>query len=202
MRHVSEKKTIAFLLCISIFLLTLGLYTAFASITFANPKQGLVTYDVYFSEVSTNKDVENKVIVNNNRIDLGVTFKMYGEEVIAHTTLNNDGNVDTKLVDFLTTNLQDIVVGRSEYTGNTYTLYDYISYQVYYEYDSEINDIKTPQDVQVGDMLRKNTSNNIVIKVQLKNDYSLSKDQKYVFEKVYGHELNVNIFLEATYLEA
>ena len=202
MIHVNEKKTIAFLLCTSIFLLTLGLYTAFASITFANPNRGVVTYDVYFSEASTNKNVDNNVIVTNNRIDLGVTFKNYGEELVAHTTLNNDGNMDTKLNSLLTTNLQDIVVGRSEITGSVYTLYDYISFQVYYEHDSEINDIKTPQNMQVGDMLRKNTSNNVAIKVQLKNDYSLSKDQKYVFEKVYGKELNLNIFVEATYLEA
>lgn len=201
MRHVNEKKTIAYLLCISTFLLTLALYTAFASVTFANPNHGLITYDVYFSEVSTNKDVDNKVIVNNNRIDLGITFKKYGDKLVAHTTLNNDGNVDTKLNSLLTTNLQDIVVGKSDKTGNTYTLYDYLSFQIYYEYDSDINSVQVGQDVKVGDYLRRNTSNNIAIKVQIKNDYSLSKDQKYVFEKVYGNELDVNLFIEATYLD-
>ena len=202
MNHKREKKTIAYLLCISIILLVIGLYTAFASISFASPSRGPVKYDVYFSEVGTNKDVDNRVIVNNNRIDLGINFTFYGQELIANTSLNNDSDVDTTLAELYMTNLEDIKVGKSDITGIEYSLSDYISYRVYYEFDSEINNIKAPNSVTVGDMLKKNTTNNVVIKVAFKEEHQLTKDQIHVFEKQLNREIDVDLFLEAIYLEA
>ena len=94
MKHKNEKRTIAYMLCISILLLTLGLYTAFASVSLANPTVGPVKYDVYFSEVGTNNKVKSNVIVTNNRIDMDIIFNEFGQEFIATTSLNNDGNVE------------------------------------------------------------------------------------------------------------
>ena len=202
MKHKREKKTIAYLLSISIILLVLGLYTAFASISFASPLNGPVKYDVYFSEVGTNKDVQNKTIVNNNRIDLGLTFNEYGQEYVSNTSLNNDSNIDTKLEELYMTKLEDIEVAKSDKTGLVYNLNDYVYFKVYYEYDSEINEIESPKSLTVGDLLKKNTTNNLIIKVGLKEEYQLTEDQKYVFENQLNKELDVNLFLEVIYLEA
>lgn len=201
MKHLNEKKIIACLLCLSIMLLTIGLYTAFASITFASPSHGPVKYDVYFSEVGTNKDLESRAIVNNNRIDLGVTFTDYGQVLLSTTSLNNDSDVDTKLAELFMTRLEDVKVGKSDITGLEYSLNDFISFKVYYEFDSDINNVKTPNSVTVGDMLRRNTANNVIIKVAFKEEHQLTKDQKHVFEQL-NKELNVNLYLEAIYLEA
>ena len=201
MEHKNEKRIIAWLLCISIFLLTIGLYTAFSSISFANPSNGPVKYDVYFSEVGTNKELDNRAIVNNNRIDLGMTFTEYGQELHAVTNINNDSDVDTKLAELNMTKIEDVVVGKSDITGIEYKLSDFISFRIYYEQDSEVNDLKTPNSVTVGDMLRRGTTGNVAIKVALKEEYQLTKDQKHVFEQL-NKELNVNLYIEAIYLEA
>ena len=200
-KRKSEKKTIAYLLSISIILLVLGLYTAFASISFASPLNGPVKYDVYFSEVGTNNDVLNRTIVNTNRIDIGLTFNEYGKEYIANTSLNNDSNVDTKLNELKMTNLEEVKVAKSNVTGIEYTLNDFIYYKVYYEYDSQINSIEAPNSIKEGDLLRRNTTNNIIIKVGIKEEHQLTKDQKYVFEHQLNNELDANLFLEAIFLE-
>ena len=201
MKRKNEKKTIAYLLSISIILLVLGLYTAFASISFASPLNGPVKYDVYFSEVGTNNDVLNRTIVNTNRIDIGLTFNEYGKEYIANTSLNNDSNVDTKLNELKMTNLEEVKVAKSNVTGIEYTLNDFIYYKVYYEYDSQINSIEAPNSIKEGDLLRRNTTNNIIIKVGIKEEHQLTKDQKYVFEHQLNKELDANLFLEAIFLE-
>ena len=200
-KRKNEKKTIAYLLSISIILLVLGLYTAFASISFASPLNGPVKYDVYFSEVGTNNDVLNRTIVNTNRIDIGLTFNEYGKEYIANTSLNNDSNVDTKLNELKMTNLEEVKVAKSNVTGIEYTLNDFIYYKVYYEYDSQINSIEAPNSIKEGDLLRRNTTNNIIIKVGIKEEHQLTKDQKYVFEHQLNKELDANLFLEAIFLE-
>lgn len=200
-KRKNEKKTIAYLLSISIILLVLGLYTAFASISFASPLNGPVKYDVYFSEVGTNSDVLNRTIVNTNRIDIGLTFNEYGKEYIANTSLNNDSNVDTKLNELKMTNLEEVKVAKSNVTGIEYTLNDFIYYKVYYEYDSQINSIEAPNSIKEGDLLRRNTTNNIIIKVGIKEEHQLTKDQKYVFEHQLNNELDANLFLEAIFLE-
>ena len=200
-KRKNEKKTIAYLLSISIILLVLGLYTAFASISFASPLNGPVKYDVYFSEVGTNSDVLNRTIVNTNRIDIGLTFNEYGKEYIANTSLNNDSNVDTKLNELKMTNLEEVKVAKSNVTGIEYTLNDFIYYKVYYEYDSQINSIEAPNSIKEGDLLRRNTTNNIIIKVGIKEEHQLTKDQKYVFEHQLNKELDANLFLEAIFLE-
>ena len=200
-KRKNEKKTIAYLLSISIILLVLGLYTAFASISFASPLNGPVKYDVYFSEVGTNNDVLNRTIVNTNRIDIGFTFNEYGKEYIANTSLNNDSNVDTKLNELKMTNLEEVKVAKSNVTGIEYTLNDFIYYKVYYEYDSQINSIEAPNSIKEGDLLRRNTTNNIIIKVGIKEEHQLTKDQKYVFEHQLNNELDANLFLEAIFLE-
>ncbi len=200
-KRKNEKKTIAYLLSISISLLVLGLYTAFASISFASPLNGPVKYDVYFSEVGTNSDVLNRTIVNTNRIDIGLTFNEYGKEYIANTSLNNDSNVDTKLNELKMTNLEEVKVAKSNVTGIEYTLKDFIYYKVYYEFDSQINSIEAPNSIKEGDLLRRNTTNNIIIKVGIKEEHQLTKDQKYVFEHQLNKELDANLFLEAIFLE-
>ncbi len=200
-KRKNEKKTIAYLLSISIILLVLGLYTAFASISFASPLNGPVKYDVYFSEVGTNSDVLNRTIVNTNRIDIGLTFNEYGKEYIANTSLNNDSNVDTKLNELKMTNLEEVKVAKSNVTGIEYTLNDFIYYKVYYEFDSQINSIEAPNSIKEGDLLRRNTTNNIIIKVGIKEEHQLTKDQKYVFEHQLNKELDANLFLEAIFLE-
>jgi len=200
MKQKNEKRIIAYMLCISILLLTLGLYTAFASVSLANPTRGPIKYDVYFSEVGTNNKIENNVIVTNNRIDMDLVFKNYGDEFIATTSLNNDGNVDAKISKLLKTNLEDIKVGKSYKTGNTYTLFDYLSFRIYYANNNEDNNILAVNNVLENDLVKSNTNNNIIIKVALKNEEQLTEDQKYVFKNSYG--LNVNLFIEAICLEA
>ena len=210
MKHKNEKRTIAYMLCISILLLTLGLYTAFASVSLANPTRGPIKYDVYFTEVGTNNKVMNNVIVTNNRIDLSMLFKEYGEELIAYTSLNNDGNIDTKIDKLLKTNLNDIEVGESDKTGNVYTLADYLSFRVYYANDNEKNNIKAINNVVENDIIKGGTNNNIVIKVALKNEDQLTEDQKHVFKKLRTIEvdnklynaLDVDLYIEVICLEA
>ena len=199
MKHKNEKRTIAYMLCISILLLTLGLYTAFASVSLANPTNSAITYDVYFSSVGTNNKTKSNVIVTNNRIDMDLLFKEYGEEFVAATSLNNDGNVNLKIDKLNKTNLEDVEVGKSIKTNKTYTLADYIAYRVYYTYDNEDNNIKAINNVVENDLLKSGTANNITIRVALKNEDQLTQDQKDLFDDLGG--IDVNLFLEALCLE-
>ena len=200
MKHKNEKRIIAYMLCISILLLTLGLYTAFASVSLANPARKPVNYDVYFSEVGTNNKTESNVIVSNNRIDIDISFKELGEEFVATTSLNNDGNVDTRLAKLNKTNLEDYVVGRSLKTGKVYTLLDYLSFRIYYSNDNEDNNITAVNNVVENDLLKSKTNNNITIKVALKNEHQLTEDQIYVFNMY--KKIDANLFIEAICLEA
>ena len=199
MKHKNEKRTIAYMLCISILLLTLGLYTAFASVSLANPANSAITYDVYFSSVGTNNKTKSNVIVTNNRIDIDVSFKEYGEEFVAATSLNNDGNVNLKIDKLIKTDLEDIEVGKSIKTDKVYTLADYLAYRVYYTYDNEENNINAINNVVENDLLKSKTANNITIKVALKNEEQLTQDQKDLFEDLGG--INASLFLEALCLE-
>ncbi len=199
MKHKNEKRTIAYMLCISILLLTMGLYTAFASVSFASPARTSVDYEVYFSEVGTNNKTKSNVIVSNNRIDIDIAFEKLGEEFVATTSLNNDGSVDAKIVQLNKTNLEDIVVGRSMKTGNVYTLADYVSFRVFYTNTNEDNNVTAINNVVENDLLKSKTNNNITIKVALRNENQLTEDQKYVFNEF---RINANLFIEAICLEA
>ena len=110
-KHAKKKKTIPILLILLIVFTGITIFsskylikTLFpAPLNYDELAQAVVKincYDASGKEYKTGSGVVfpyNNVIVTNNRIDLSMLFKEYGEELIAYTSLNNDGNIDTKI---------------------------------------------------------------------------------------------------------
>lgn len=210
MNPEKEKRTIGILLSMSFVLMFMALLTITS--TFAKPveKENLKDWNVQLSEPVIKKGNSTKVKVNHDRLDFEIGLKEFGERFEFITNIKNDGDFDAYLSNIKMTNLKDIVIGKSNKTGTTYYLSDYVSYKVNYLENNRDNNIRVNAPLKRGDKLKSKTMNKILVTVKYKDKESLSEDELYVLknnvlqETINNKEylpLNINLYLNTVFQE-
>lgn len=187
----NNNKLISSLFAVSAVLLAVAFVTITNTFAYPSSKVNTALWDVYFTEPSINGG-DSRVIVSNDKIDFNVSLKESGDEFSFITSINNDGTFDAKLSSLKLTDLSSQVVGTSKDTGKTYYICDYISFAVKYSENNDINAVNVDSNLTVGDKLKKNTKNNIIVTVKYKDLDRLTSDQIKV--------LNENVIREDNYL--
>lgn len=210
MNPEKEKRTIGILLSMSFVLMFMALLTITS--TFAKPieKEVLKDWNVQLSEPVIKKGNNTNIKVNHDRLDFEIVLKEFGERFEFITNINNDGDFDAYLSNIKMTNLKDTVIGKSNKTGTTYHLSDYVSFKVNYLENNKENNVRVNAPLKRGDKLKSKTMNKILVTVKYKDKDSLSEDELYVLknnvlpEMINNKEylpLNINLYLNTVFQE-
>lgn len=206
MKNKSEKKVFSILLSVTGLLIALAFGTiSYTMSNVSEPVKTISLWDINYSEPTVKGEDNNyKVIVNNDRIDFNVTLKKPGDKVSFITSINNDGSYNAFLSSLETSKMNKSKIGTSEKTGKTYYLSDYVSYTVKYLDNNSTNKVRVDKDVKVGDLLKKGTSNNIIVTVKYIEENRLTEDELEVLHKNIGEEpvLDLALYLSTVYQQS
>lgn len=197
MNLVHEKSFIVISVSVVVTLFFVAMFTitkSFAYKTINNDS----SWDVYFTEAMLTEGSAGKVDVSTDNIDISCELDKFGEEFSFITSINNDGTYAAYISDINMTDLNDYVVGKSDKTGNTYTLKDYVSFKATYYTKNETNNIKVDKSISVNDLLNSKTNNKILVTVKYRDEKSLTQDKIEVLEK-YGKSLDLDLSINTVY---
>lgn len=196
MKYKNTNKWISRFCAVSAVLLLAAVFTISDTFSFPSTKSVVKYWDVYFAEPMVEND-NGRVIVNNDRLLVGVKLNKENPSYSFFTSINNDGDFDAKLNDFIVTDLSKIKVGTSTSTGNTYTMADYVTITTTYMDDNNVNNIRKGEKVKNGDILIRTTKNNLSVVISLNKN--IDSDKEFVLREYLNSNIELNITIDAIY---
>lgn len=206
MKFSNINKWIGRFCAVAAILVAVGVFTISNTFGVLSGKSVARKWDVYFTEPFIEGE-SGRVIISNDRIDMGIALKESGDTYSFETSINNGGQFDAKLDLFEVTNLEKIKFGTSTTTGKTYYLSDYVKFDVYYEEDNLLNGIRSGAPMKRGDRLVSGSNNKVRVTATYISYDNLTDDQIRVLKDNATKEngylvINANISISAVYQEA
>lgn len=147
------------------------------SISFGAPKENTIKdWNIYIEEVVTDLDYT----YNNSLIEYKVELNKPGSTNEIKYTIHNKGEYDAILDEIIKTDLDKIEVGTIN--NHTYYLSDYIVTTIEYYLTNKTNNIKENDYLKSGDLLKKKTFNDIIIKLRYKNTNELNDEMNLLIK--------------------
>ncbi|MCH5167213.1 MAG: hypothetical protein J1F35_04895 [Erysipelotrichales bacterium] len=200
MKYLKGNKLISHLFAISSILLAVACFTITSSFAFPDNVSALKKWSVYFEEV-IEKDLNGDVFVKNNYLTVNASLNQTNNIYKFITNIKNDGAYDAKLSDINITDISNVSIGTSELSGITYYLSDYVDIYIKYKEDNKSNKVIEGNDLSLGDILDKNTSNSLIFSVKLKDESNLTEDQISVLNAKPNGNLNFSLSIGVNYIE-
>lgn len=141
------------------------------SISFGSPYNNPIKdWNIYIEDVVTDLDYT----FNDSLIEYKVTLDKPGSINEIKYTIHNKGSYDAVLDEIIKTDLSKIEVGTIN--DHTYYLSDYIVTTIEYYLSNKTNNIKENDCLKNGDLLKRKTFNDIIIKLRYKNEDELNDE--------------------------
>lgn len=195
MKLKNSNLIISRLCAIASILLVIAVITINNSFSINYNRDSIKKWDVYFVEPYIVGTSSNRVIVNNDILNIDVNLASPGEEFQVFTSLNNDGDFDAYLALLDKTDLSKIFVSPS----NEYKISDFVDYDIIYQDADTNNVILENQSLKKGDILNKQTRQRVIVTIKYKDIESLSEDKIKFLNDRGTTELKLNLSIKAVY---
>lgn len=185
-------------LVIAIFLVSMAFLTITVSfaIDYSSESQ---KFDIVFNNINSNTiDIES-ISLRKNNIMFNIDLSKENNVNSFIFDIENKGTIDAYINNIRMSKLDDDLF---EYNGINYKLSDFIVYNVYYAANNQDNKVLVNGDLKEKDELRKQTTNQVVVKVRLKESRELNQEKREALDYYLStNNINKTLWLDASFSE-